>query len=755
MAQITTDNTGIKSQVIQNGNIINIQGGTQAGNNLFHSFEQFSVPGGMTVEFPNIGSIQNIISRVTGKSISNIDGIVKIDGTANLFLINPNGIVFGPNASLEIGGSFLATTASGIIFEQGIKYSATDPQAQPLLSINTPIGLQFGETAAPIINQSQASPNGAVNSLNRGVGLQVSKGKTLALVGGDITLNGGNLTARSGQIELGSVAPNSLVRLNPTTQGWIFGYEGIQNFQNIRLIQRNDSVIQPSQVDVSSVINAVNKDGGGSINIQGGIVELNGNFVRVRSLTADAGNGKNITINANQLIVKDGARVDSSTRGSGPAGNLIINASESVQLTGNVILPNITGLLTSTAGKGKAGDLTITTKRLYVQDGAGVRADSALLNQQPAEGDGGNININASQLVEISGKTNRDFSSLSALITINEKVGSFRNPGTININTDRLIIRDGGQINVSAEFADSLAALPNATNLVKAGDLNIIARSIELSNEGKITADSASGNGGNISLQLQNLLVIRGQSQISTSAGRADAGGDGGNITIYAPNGFLIAALLGNNDITANAFSGAGGKITINAKRIFGFVPRTRADIERLLGTNDPSKLDPQKLLTSDITAFSQQNPSLNGTIEINSPDVDPSKGLTTLAGTPVDASGLIAASCNTVSKLAGGSLIATGRGGIIPNPTDKLAADAVLADWISLENENQVVGIYNHSKNKIPYSQKDDSVNLSHPIVEAQGWVIDADGNVVLLAQAPTMTLHGNALNPASCAAN
>ncbi|MHC5720947.1 MAG: filamentous hemagglutinin N-terminal domain-containing protein, partial [Nostoc sp.] len=112
----------------------------------------------------------------------------------------------------------------------------------------------------------------------------------------------------------------------------------------------------------------------------------------------------------------------------------------------------------------------------------------------------------------------------------------------------------------------------------------------------------------------------------------------GGNITIKA--GFIVAAPLENSDITANAFSGSGGKIAITAKNIFGFVPRTRAEVERL----EPKEINPNNLLTSDITAFSQQNPLLSGTVQINSPDVDPSKTLVQLPVNLVDASQQIVA---------------------------------------------------------------------------------------------------------------
>ncbi|HYX16562.1 MAG TPA: S-layer family protein, partial [Nostoc sp.] len=188
---------------------------------------------------------------------------------------------------------------------------------------------------------------------------------------------------------------------------------------------------------------------------------------------------------------------------------------------------------------------------------------------------------------------------------------------------------------------------------------------------------------------------------------------------------------------------------------------RTRAEVERLLNPKQP--LDPSRLLTSDITAFSQQNPTLNGTVEINSPDVDPSKGLVELPVNLVDASQQIVAACDSGGKIARSSFITTGRGGLVADPTQPLIADdAVLADWITLSPESQdragiiqkkvVAQAQQNTEEKL---QKVNSVNEPTQIVEAQGWVIDANGNVVLVAQVPTATPHNSLLTATSCAAN
>ncbi|HEY9851911.1 MAG TPA: filamentous hemagglutinin N-terminal domain-containing protein, partial [Leptolyngbyaceae cyanobacterium] len=430
-AQIVPDATLPNNSIaIPDSKSIRIEGGTTAGGNLFHSFQEFSVPTGSEAYFNNAVDIQNIFSRVTGKNISNIDGLIRANGTANLFLINPNGIIFGQNAQLNIGGSFFGSTASSIRFSDGSEFSTTNPTAPSLLTINVPIGLQFDANPGSIVNRSQATAQINLPTLpipfllDNKVGLAVRPGQTLALVGGDIQINGGYLTASTGQIILGSVASPGLVSFTPTPFGLALNYDSIPNFGNIE-------ISKVALLNTSGL-------GAGKVDIRGGNVTLSS--VRIYGLTLGNIDGRGIDINAQNLRVERGAQIFTPTLGDGLGGNINIRATDSVEITGlglegyqrfynqylasgtlNPFDPQIV-LLTGTVGRGDAGDINIEAGRLLVRDG--VVGGSGTLGA----GNGGNLNIRANTVEIVSSAINNG--------TTKESTGQ---GGSINVEAQRLI----------------------------------------------------------------------------------------------------------------------------------------------------------------------------------------------------------------------------------------------------------------------------------------------------------------------------
>lgn len=126
-----------------------INGGATKGSNLFHSFKEFSFGSNEQVYFASPNSISNIFSRVTGMDPSKIDGVLGVNGSANLFFLNPNGIMFGKNARLDMSGTFIGSTASGVRFEDSTLFDTAAAQS-PMLTMSVPIGLQFGSVAKEI-----------------------------------------------------------------------------------------------------------------------------------------------------------------------------------------------------------------------------------------------------------------------------------------------------------------------------------------------------------------------------------------------------------------------------------------------------------------------------------------------------------------------------------------------------------------------------------------------------------------------------
>lgn len=748
-AQVTPDNTLETPSSVNSNNVI--QGGTRKGDNLFHSFQEFNIGVGQQVNFANPDGIQNIMSRVTGDNPSEIFGTLGVNGNANLFLLNPNGILFGENASLNLGGSFIASTASSINFNDGIEFSAANPQASSLLSISTPIGLQFGQNAGSIVNRSQAGSN--IGFSEKPAGLQVQPGKTLALVGNGIKLEQGNLAAfseteKGGSIEIGSVAESAFVGIVFTEQKPSLTYEDVENFADITLensifnvsgagagemkLQAQNIILDRSTIEsfssksggsdnitinasklflqnISAISLGTNGEGkGGNLvaNISDSVELSNTSFFL--SITFASGASGNVDLNTKNLILRNGGRISGSTFGDGSGGNININA-EKVEILGKIANSEVpsgesaSGLFSETLGReliarksglavGKAGDIEINTDSLIIRDGGRISVGSV----EDSLGQAGNIAINASDFIEIS-----DLGS-----TILAESGSAESAGNLKLDTSRLTVQNGAEINVSALGTGA------------AGNLSISADTLNL-DRGILTATTTVGNEGNITLNTGNIFLDR-QSRIITDAQSST----GGNIAIDTDN--LVA--FNNSDITANAQQGTGGKVTVDAEGVFGIEAR--------------EQLTP----FSDITASSELGTEFSGEVILRTPAVDPTSGVFELPDVPVDAESLFARDpcAFEEERIAGGSSFTiTGRGGLPPTVEDPLLNSNRIVNWASSEqvsSDGSVVLLEDRATK---------TVDETESIEQAQGWVMGEDGEVYLTANAPQVT---PALNHPSC---
>jgi filamentous hemagglutinin family protein len=570
-AQITPDTTlPHNSNVNLEDNIFNITGGTSAGNNLFHSLKNFSVPTGFTAFFNNSANIQNILTRVTGGSISDIDGLIKANGTANLFLINPNGIVFGQNARLDVGGSFVASTASSLKFKDGYEFSATNPQSAPLLTITAPVGLGMDNNPGEIkvtgtghkipLGYFAKDPRNAVDDSSV-TGLSVQEGKTLALLGGKVSLEGGILKAPQGRIEIGSVGGSGTVNLVPVPEGWKLNYQGITNFENIQFSQK-------------SFVSTSGK-GGGSIALVGRDITLaeesfllgetvgagKGGETSIKNDTTGIGKAGEITLEADSIVFKNNSEVNSNTYSEGDAGRINLKA--------NSLLIEQSGMGTVSKGKGNAGEINISVDGNFVLKGG-------LGNKAYNVGDAGKINIIANYFL-IEEKN-------SGLSTGTEP-GSSGKGGEINIHVkDSFVIRkksgvssntsgtgNAGKISITAnsllleEGGISSVAQKNSTGNGGEIEIDIKAGSLTVqSNAGINTTSNGGGNAGKISINANSLLV-QNKTQIDSNTTGQSSNGNGGEIKIDTGS---LTIQNGAGIKTNSSNAGNAGKISISANSL-------------------------------------------------------------------------------------------------------------------------------------------------------------------------------------------
>jgi filamentous hemagglutinin family protein len=584
--------------------------GQQMGGNLFHSFEKFDLSAGESATFSGANTVQNIIGRVTSGTASQIDGTIRSSiPNAELYLLNPSGVVFGRNAKLEVQGSFHVSTADVLRLGTDGQFNATAP-SNSLLSSAAPTAFGF-LTATP------------ADLTSEGAQFAVPTGKTLSFVAGDIDFHHSiennqaqltKLSATNGRINLisdravGEVALQPDGVITPITLGDIklTAVQMSSNDGGNIYIRAGEFVLSNSLVALQTGTRA-----GGELNIKANnVIITNGSRITTTALIARAGNvsiqatdtirldgqdsqnlgsyitsntrsknkagvGGTIHLQARRVELKDGAKLGVSSYGAADGGELQIQAEE-VRLDGaDKQTPSSVYLVATDGGQG--GTLKLQANRLSLSNGTYIGADTNNV------GNGGNMNINVQELT-LSGLSSDGkgsyISSNTQSIAENAGLG-----GQLNITAQQLKLSDGAQITASTlgkglggkiQIQASQVALSGQDNMQRrsgifsiagtaatghAGQIEVVAEEIQMHDSGEINAGTyGKGEGGDISVAA-NKISLNNHSRI-TALSRGT--GDAGSVNLN----FADSLLLDNSSVETMTESAAGGSLFISVPKV-------------------------------------------------------------------------------------------------------------------------------------------------------------------------------------------
>jgi hypothetical protein len=737
--------------ITQGGAIsLNSTSGAITANGTLNSSSNGSGNGG-GITFQAEDDITTIGMRSVGSSFG-MSGDITITSDTGAISIN-GGEIDSHNPETGKGGDInIAAVAGSIFLRNGARLNAST--------------LGQGNAGSVNINaRDTVSFDGIVNDRGERIG------GVQSTVEGDAQGNGGNISITSeslfvtggaqllarnagGQGDAGSVTlkARDTVSLSAykgagdgtPTVGTDVTNEGIGNGNNVNITARSvfirDNAIvaasiisgrgkngEPAQAgnviitasDTVSVTNSVvfsevGKDSvgnGGIINIDAPKVFLDNGASLITQVRRDGeGNGGHINIKTGSLSVTGGSQVVASTFGRGNAGNITINASDTVSFDG--VGSNRFGINTfpqggnpsgafSTVERGaegnNGGNIGIAAESLAVTNGARLIASTA------GQENVGNVNIFTRDTaffdgVGSNGENSGVFSSVEE--------GGVGKGGDINIITRLLRVTDGAQLN------------SRSVGQGDAGNLNVTANSVLLDNKGQLIAETASGEGGNIKLQVEDLLLMRRNSLISAQAFN---NGNGGNIEIKP--GLIVAVAAEDSDIVADAFQGNGGKIDITTQGIFGLEFRK------------------ERTLESDITASSRFG--ISGTVNVTELSVDFNQGLAALPSNLVDRTNQIDQGCSASEVNRENKFAVSGRGGLPQSPTEVISPNMVQDDFGTV-----TTGAKTHTD----ATPSTTGTNAVKQLVEARSWIVDDKGAVTLVAQASTATPQTPLLTPAPC---
>ena len=546
-----------------------IEGGAQRGANLFHSFSEFNVEGGRGGYFANPAGIENILGRVTGTNPSEILGTLGVQGNANLFLINPNGIIFGENARLDVGGSFIGSSANSIDFADGNQFSANKLENPPLLTINVPIGLGFLDNPGDIVNRSTAQ-----NSAGEVVGLQVDPGNSISLIGGNVDFDGGNITAKGGKIELGGLSLagtvgigeyNSLnflenvvkadINLSNGANVDVRGNEGSidLNARNLNVKTGNRNSIRAGIAANSSSDEA--QAGDITINVDKNIAVDNSAIANLVEANA-IGNGGNINVTTTNLNLNNGARIEANTLGEGNSGAVRVTSDAIAIDTGDAIaLPSGIFSQVKPNAVGNSGGVDISTTKLDLTNGGRIASNMR------GKGNSGGVNIIASDTINIDGR--RPSNNLASGVASLVDPGAVGNSGGIEITTSSLNLTNGARIeaNTSGEGNSGSVEVTSDAIAIDTGESIGLQSGIFSQVE-----PNAIGNSGGVDVTTTNLNLTNGGRIASNTGGEGNSGGvniASDTITVDGER-FRDALASGIASRVETAERGSSGGVTIS-----------------------------------------------------------------------------------------------------------------------------------------------------------------------------------------------
>jgi filamentous hemagglutinin family protein len=511
VAEVVLDGTLGPAIALEGPNFdIRAEFGQQHGNNLFHSFEYLNLNKMETASFFGPNTVENIITRITGGK-SDIDGTLFSNiSQANLYLINPDGFLFGPNARLDIQGSFYLSTASELRLGDSGVFDTRNPEQSILVSA-PPVA--FGFLDVPTLIEIKGSQ------------LATNNNETLSILAGEINLEAARLRAVSGRINLAAIAQAN--QLTSTPNG--LSIEASAQLGNITI--ENNSTVD------------VGKQGAGDIYIRGGKFVLDRSSIAAN--TEIAQNSGVIAIEVNELKLTNQADIDSRAFGSGQGGQIMIDVAGEAKLSEQSQIRSSS--INTSSQAGNAGNIVFNTHSLNLEN-------SIISTITEGPGIGGDITIKANH--EITLINSGDFPS------------AIQASSRPKLNSETA--GDAGQIFIQANdltLSGSGTQIDNSTfGAGQGGSITLdIANTLHLNNGAVISADSFGlGNAGNIYLNTSNLLMNQGT--ISTAAETAS----GGNIIINVPNQLALKSSL--ISATVNGGVGNGGNLAISNPRFFSLI---------------------------------------------------------------------------------------------------------------------------------------------------------------------------------------